>query len=155
MAAAKKKIGRPRKYTTELGIRICEIIASSEVGINKICKEYPSLPCVETIREWRHSNKEFSAMYARAKSDQMDYMAESILDIADDGRNDLMTVKHGNVEYEQENKEVSARSKLRVETRKWLMAKLAPNKYGDKIDITSGEEPLKSFAPQIIIQKTD
>ncbi len=71
-------------------------------------------------------------------------MSEDILDIADDGSNDLMTIQKGNTEYEIENKEVTNRSRLRVDTRKWLMSKMKPKKYGDKIDHTTNGKDLPS-----------
>ena len=83
------------------------------------------------------NNNERIDRYARAKELQMDYLAEEIIDISDDGKNDFMSVVRGDEVYEQENKEVTNRSRLRVDTRKWIMAKLAPKKYGDKIDVTS------------------
>jgi len=46
-----------------------------------------------------------------------------------------MTVRKGDVEYNVEDREVTSRSKLRVETRKWLMSKLAPKKFGDKLEL--------------------
>ena len=70
-------------------------------------------------------------------------MADEIIDIADEGVNDLMTVVYGDEEYEKENKEVVNRSRLRVDTRKWLLSKLIPKKYGDKIDVTSGGERIQ------------
>jgi len=74
-------------------------------------------------------------LYARAKNKQYDNLAEEIIDIADDGSNDLMTIVKGDESYEQENKEVVNRSKLRVDARKWLLSKLKSDKYGDKIAV--------------------
>jgi hypothetical protein len=78
----------------------------------------------------------FSNQYAQAKSDAADAMAEEILDICDDGSNDWMTA---NVGTDQEkvtlNGEHVQRSRLRVDTRKWLMSKLQPKKYGEKLDL--------------------
>lgn len=67
----------------------------------------------------------------------MDLMAEEILDIADDGTNDWMEKKddEDNCIGWRENGEAVQRSKLRVDTRKWLMSKLAPKKYGEKQEI--------------------
>lgn len=73
-------------------------------------------------------------MYARAREQQMEAMAEETLDIADETNRDTI-IKKGKdgSEYEAPDAEWIARSKLRVDTRKWLMSKLAPKKYGDKI----------------------
>lgn len=53
-------------------------------------------------------------------------------------------VKHGkdDQEYWQLNGEHVQRSRLRIETRKWLMAKMKPKKYGEKLDMTSDGKPV-------------
>jgi hypothetical protein len=76
-------------------------------------------------------------MYARAKDNQADLLAEEILEIADDGSNDFMTIVKGDESYTVENKELVNRSRLRIDARKWYAAKLRPNKYGDKLDVTT------------------
>jgi hypothetical protein len=62
--------------------------------------------------------------------------ADEICEIADDGRNDWMTVtrRNGN-EVAVENREVVNRSRLRVDTRKWLMSKLHPEQYGEHVEL--------------------
>lgn len=69
-------------------------------------------------------------------------MAEEMLEIADDGRNDTYKDEDGR---EIANQDVIARSRLRVDARKWLMARMAPKKYGDKIEQTlqGGDTPIK------------
>ena len=80
----------------------------------------------------KHS--EFSEQYARAREQQQEFYAEEILDIADDGQNDYMERLNKNGEIEMVvNHENIQRSRLRVDTRKWIMSKLAPKKYGDKV----------------------
>jgi len=92
------------------------------------------MPSVATILKWlREDTEGFLALYTRAKEEQADMIIEDMLDIADDGSNDFMTVVKGDIEYEQENKEVTNRSRLRVDTRKWIASKLKPKKYGDKV----------------------
>lgn len=66
---------------------------------------------------------------------QADLFADEILEIADETGTDLTTDDKGKVTVEHE---VVARSRLRVDARKWLMARLAPKKYGDKLQHTGG-----------------
>lgn len=74
-------------------------------------------------------------------------MAEEILAIADDSRADTEIRYDAQGEsYEAPNSEWLQRSRLRVDTRKWLMSKLAPKKYGDKVDVTTGGESLNLSA---------
>jgi len=76
------------------------------------------------------NHQAFCDQYVRAREAQADRLAEEILEIADDGSNDTYTDENGN---ERTNQEVVARSRLRVDARKWLASKMAPKKYGDKI----------------------
>lgn len=84
------------------------------------------------------ADKDIAERYARAKEAALDAMADDILAIADDGKNDTYTDDDGN---ERTRSDVIARSKLRVDARKWIMSKLAPKKWGDKItqELTGAE----------------
>lgn len=130
------------KYTPKLGDDICEMIATTSLGLKHICNKFDISH--STVRAWISDPEHpLSDKYVRAKEKQVEMIAEEILDIADDGSNDLMLLTNAKGEaYEQENKEVTSRSKLRVEARKWLLSKLNPKKYGDKIDLTSDNKPL-------------
>ena len=83
------------------------------------------------------SRPEFSEQYARAREAQADKLAEEALQIADDGRSDTYVDGDGNVKTDTE---VIQRSKLRVDTRKWLASKMAPKKYGDKVAIGGADD---------------
>lgn len=88
------------------------------------------MPAVSTVYLWMAKHIEFSESYARAREDQADTLADQILEIADDGRNDTYTDDEGK---EFVNHDVINRSRLRVDARKWVAAKLKPRKYGDKV----------------------
>lgn len=92
-------------------------------------------PCADTIHSWIKKYPEFTERYARAKTHYADSMFEEILEIADDGRNDWMEREGRQGSYIALNEEAIARARLRVDTRKWMLAKLAPKKYGDKIEV--------------------
>lgn len=51
------------------------------------------------------------------------------MEIADDSTNDWVETKFG----PQVNREAIERTKLRIDARKWMMARILPKKYGDKI----------------------
>ncbi|MCK9520851.1 MAG: hypothetical protein M0R74_17780 [Dehalococcoidia bacterium] len=78
-------------------------------------------------------------MYARATEDRADKIADEILMIADNTEGDKITLPDGR---EVTNHDVVNRDRLRVDARKWLLAKLNPKKYGDKVDVTSGNQPI-------------
>lgn len=91
-----------------------------------------------TFDEWCAKDKELAGEYARAREQRADKIFEEILAIADDATNDTMVItgKDG-TPIEVENKEWVNRSKLRIDARKWMLSKMEPKKYGDKMDVTT------------------
>jgi hypothetical protein len=89
------------------------------------------MPDKSTVMRWLGVNKAFQDQYARAREVQADYWAEEIVEISDDSSQDAITdPESGNT---RQNSEFVARSRLRVDTRKWLMARMAPKKYGERV----------------------
>ena len=125
----KKKIGRPISYTKELGESICNKVATCTHSLKKICADNDNFPHHETVNEWRWKIEEFGSAYARAKQAQMDLLAEEIVEISDDDSKDTATDKDGRESF---NNEFAARSRLRIDSRKWLAAKLYPRVYGER-----------------------
>lgn len=132
----KKKAGRPTNYSPEFAETICDAIATSSKGITRLCHDNPDW-CVnpDTVYSWLNKHKEFSDMYARAKQQQIEVIIDEILSIADDSSCDYVINDEGKliVDHEHIN-----RSRLRIDTRKWLAAKLVPRLYGNVTDATVG-----------------
>lgn len=84
----------------------------------------------QTFYDYLDKNEEWSKKYARATELRAEKMAEETLEIADCIGDDVMILPDGR---EVENQRVINRDRLRVDTRKWLLAKLHPKKYGEKI----------------------
>lgn len=130
--------GRPTKYTKELADQICNLIANSEYGLRRVAKEVGVVP--ETIRTWLIQYPEFLAQYARAKEEQADFLADQIIEIADDSLNDTQVGEDGKPVL---NYDHIQRSRLRVDARKWKASKLAPKKYGERVDLTTNGQEIK------------
>jgi hypothetical protein len=130
-----KPKGRPSNYSQDIANLICERISNGE-SLRSICKS-EDMPQRSTVFNWlaNEKYKDFLDRYARAREEQAENLAEEIFEIADDGSNDYMTITKGNVRYNVEDKEVTSRSKLRVDARKWYLSKVLPKKYGDKLDL--------------------
>ncbi|MCZ4321442.1 hypothetical protein O4H56_05250 [Pseudomonas anguilliseptica] len=82
----------------------------------------------------------FRMQYACAREAQADLLAEQILDIADEECTMVRADKHGSNDDDGEghtevvfDSTAVARNRLRVDARKWLASKMAPKKYGDKL----------------------
>lgn len=126
------KVGRPSSFSPELTDRICSLVSTNPLGIRELCKLYPELPDPQTIYRWIADKKDFREQYARAKETQLQLLEDEMLTIADDATNDYMDVTRRGETIRVLDKEAVMRSNLRIETRKWLMSKLLPKKYGDK-----------------------
>lgn len=146
--AGEPNSGRPLSYTQEIADIICDRLSLGE-SLRSICDD-DAMPSRMTVFRWLRRDDEigtaFRDQYAHAREAQADSLFDEMNEIADDGTNDWMEKrdKDGALIGWQLNGEHVQRSKLRIETRKWQAAKLKPKKYGEKIDITSGDEPIQT-----------
>lgn len=140
-----KKIGRPTIFTNELASLICDRIATHGIGLQKLCLMYDDMPAKITINQWRHKYPDFSAQYAQAKISQIEVLIDEIIEIADNCSQDNIINEQSHTVC---NTESIARDRLRIDTRKWLAAKLVPKTYG----ILQKNEPLtgSSFLEKLL-----
>jgi hypothetical protein len=130
----KRLRGRPLTYDQETAHAICVRLARGET-LRAICRD-EEFPPESTVRAWALEDVDgFGARYAYARQIGLDAMADQLLEIADDSRHDFTTDANGNKVV---NGEHINRSRLRVDTRKWYLAKLAPKRYGEKVDLNVG-----------------
>lgn len=137
------KRGRPSLYSEELVDKICEKISTSSKGLHSIISENEDFPSFATVFKWLSDpeKKYFVDKYTHARELQAEFMADEMIRIADDSSNDTLMTDKGEIE----NKEWTNRSKLRVETRKWIASKLKPKVYGDKLDVTTKDQPINNL----------
>jgi hypothetical protein len=123
-------MARPSDFTKELGDEICNQL-SEGLSLRTVCLS-DTMPSKTTVFNWLRTNKEFLDQYARAKEESADALYEETIDIADEDviKKDI-----------SDNARVQVQ-RLRVDTRKWMMSKMKPKKYGDKIDHTTNGKDL-------------
>lgn len=123
--------GRPTLYTREIADEICRRMGEGEY-LARICAE-EGMPPKSTVIGWHLEDRDgFSVRYTRARHAQAEAMLEETLEIADDSSRDMTTDDEGRAVVDHEHIQ---RSKLRVDTRKWAMAKVYPRVYGDKVQV--------------------
>ncbi len=133
------KLGRPSKYSPELGARICERIAACTDPVKTICEAEDDFPDFVTVFRWLYKHPEFRNAYYAAQAARCELYALEALEIADDGSKDTTTrTTRSGEEYDAPDHEWIARSKLRVDTRLRLIGKFAPSRFGEasKIEMT-------------------
>lgn len=121
-------LGRPTKYSEELTERICDEMIAGK-SLRAICREDWS-PAISSVLLWLAKYPIFSAQYDKARHQQSEAMFEEMMEIADDTSADKIVDADGNTKT---NNEAVNRSRLRVDTRKWALARMAPKKYGEKV----------------------
>jgi hypothetical protein len=125
-----KPNGRPSLFTKELAMEIC-VQLSDGASLRAVCAGL-DMPDRRTVKKWVLDDKEgFAIQYARARQMGYEDMADDVLDIADNGTNDYMDTENGPAL----DKDHIQRSKLRVDTRKWMLSKVLPKVYGDKLEV--------------------
>ena len=137
------KIGRPTLYNLKLAEDICDAISCTSKGLRRLCNEHEHWPDRVNVYRWIKKYPEFCNMYNKAKQLQIESFIDEVLEISDDTSNDTI-IKRDNDGNEKEvcNSEYINRSRLRVDTRKWLAAKLCPRLYGERKEEKSTNESL-------------
>ena len=85
-----------------------------------------------TFNRWVDADAKLAEDYAHAREDLIERMANEVLELADsevpetgDGKRDWQAIQQ---------------RKLQVDSRKWLLSKLAPKKYGDRLELAGDKE---------------
>lgn len=104
---------RPTRFGETLAAEICRRLADGEL-LCDICRP-TRMPSRDTVRRWQGENAEFRSQYAAARDQQADALAEEAIRIARNADADTVTV-----------------CRLQIDTIKWLTAKIAPRRYGEK-----------------------
>jgi len=99
----------------------------------------------ETMMAWIDADPSRIERYARAREAQADKMAEDILALADISRIGTKTTTKPDGSVETVTSDMVDRARLQIDARKWLAAKMAPKKYGERLEL-AGELALKKSA---------
>ncbi len=137
--------GRPTIFNDQIAELICQGIMEKS-SLSEVCSK-EGMPHRSTVFVWLASTnpmyKDFQDRYARAYEIKLQCLADDILNIADNPKN-LGKIKDENGNEKTVYEDVK-RSALKVDSRKWILAKLKPKKYGDRVEPEKTEEPTASL----------
>jgi len=85
-----------------------------------------------TFCRWCDADAELAQEYVRAREHLIEKMANELLEIAD--------APVGSTESGATDSGAVQKQRLQVDTRKWLLSKLAPKKYGEKLELSGDEK---------------
>ena len=78
--------------------------------------------------DWVTADRELNERYARAREGLLDAMVDQILTLAD---SPVPTLDNGATDPG-----MVRQRQLQIDARRWILSKLAPNKYGDRLDVS-------------------
>ena len=135
------------KITPEIEQQICGMI-SDGLSFRCACAKIECSPSTFITRV--NADKTLSEQYTRSINIRTELWAEEIVDIADDNSFDTKEIERNGQVLEVVDHDHINRARLRVDARKWVMSKMLPKKYGDKIDVTSGGESISKININLI-----
>jgi hypothetical protein len=127
---------------------ICEGL-TAKAAIDKMAdddEEFSYFKINNKIRRWKAHFNFFRQMIEISKIERTDQMEEDILDIADDATDDATMSNSGPVI----NGKAIRRAEIMINTRKFVMAKSNPKKYGDKSQMEITGKDGKDLAPAVV-----
>lgn len=123
-------------YSDALADAVCEAVANG-ARITHLREDVdPFFPALRTVMQWLHKHPEFRKKLDHARWLRTEPMFEEIFAIANDMSGDRMPdpdpVK-AQLGYTIACPERVVRARLQVDTLKWGLSRLRPEKYGDRI----------------------
>jgi hypothetical protein len=94
--------------------------------LKDVCRD-ADMPKEPTVYQWLNRHPEFAELYARAREQRAEMIAEDVIEIAD-------------TEFDPQ------KARVRIDARKWAAAKMNPKNYGDKVETKTTHEAGESFA---------
>jgi len=123
-------MGRPSLYTEELANEICVRLGLGE-SLRKICLD-ERIPSLATVMTWLSRKPDFLEQYTRAREIQAETQFDELIDIVDQPPElSYVTDKNGELVEVKFDSSYVQWMKLRVDTRKWTAARMAPKKYAE------------------------
>jgi hypothetical protein len=119
-------------------------------SLKQIC-EAEDTPARSTVHKWMADDPALSDRYARACEIRAEVVFDELFEIADDARNDWMERRGEDDAGWVANGEHIQRSRLRIDARKWALAKMQPKKYGDKLALGGADD----LAPLVVRLESD
>lgn len=118
---------------TEIFDKICERIEKGE-SLYKILSD-ENMPSSQTFYIWIDTDELKSKKYARATELRSERIFEEILEISDTPVEGIVLETDDNGRTKEKRGDMLGHRRLQVDSRKWMLSKMMPKKYGEKLDI--------------------
>ena len=120
--------------------RAAAVVAAIEGGMSLRAASIASGVPSTTFLRWCSEDADLADQYARARDSMIDAMADDLLTIADKPAHDAVDAQ---------------KHRLQVDARKWLLSKLAPKRYGERLEVAGdADAPLVATIRRVIVTTT-
>ena len=144
---SKPKRGAPRTYDrAAVGAHICSELKKGR-SLDSICRA-EGMPAISTVLDWVEQDPAFAEQYAHARKIGYALLADEIIQLSDK-THEWVTVQEldpdGRPLLDEQGKprlkqvlmplsaDVIAHKRVQIDTRKWMLSKMLPKVYGDKV----------------------
>lgn len=134
--------GRPSTFTQATADEICERLSDGE-SLRAICRD-ERMPAKSSVFKWLAENASFSDQYTRARDIQADVLFDEMVAIADTPMLGKKTKIGSDGKSETTEGDMIEHRRLQIDARKWVLGRMAPKKYGDKVTNVheGGDKPI-------------
>jgi hypothetical protein len=147
---SKRKVGRPTAYNEELADQLCLALATTSKGLATVCAKNPKFPNSSTVYRWVVQNEAFRTKYVRAREFQAQALFDELIVLADTPRMGVVTKVNEHGKKSRRYGDMVDRTRLQIDARKWALSKLLPARFGDRLELGTGEEdPLKKLLAEM------
>lgn len=126
------RTGRPPGYSPEIADKICALLASGNIGLEKLCQDPANeLPPPSTVWSWLNKYPDFLEKYVRARERQTELEYDSMKEVA----SAPLVDENGYPLNPQAAMAEVQRRKLEVDVMKFRLVKLQPKRFGERKDV--------------------
>lgn len=139
---------RPKNWDLVTAKLFCQKVAEGQLLVKAMHEmvEEKHIPTINWINKWKGGYDFFRAMLDLAKQERTEAFFEEIVEIADDATDDAVMGANGPMI----NGKAIRRAELMINTRKFVMAKSNPTRYGDKTQMEITGKDGKDLVPTAI-----
>jgi hypothetical protein len=131
--------------TQETFDTILSELVESKRSIVALCKQHGT--CWSQLWEFKHNNPTAETKYARARICQYEALLDELHDLEDE-----MLDRVQGCDPKCSNA-VATAYKIKIDNLKWILSKLKPGFYGDKVDVTSGGDKIESLSTDKLVDE--
>lgn len=125
--------GRPSKLTKEAKAAVCEELTLGK-SLREVCL-MEGFPDISNVIRCLQRDLDFRAQYIQARKLQEEIIFDQIHYIADTPQRGIKITTKPDGSVETTEADMIEHRRLQIESRKWLLGRMSPKKYGDKIEV--------------------